>query len=189
MARPKRICSIPDCCKKHYAHGYCAMHYARLRKHADPLGGRTPNGDAIQWLQDHSQHADKDTCLLWPFPSVHRGYGIVRVNGRSQAASRVMRILIDGDRPNLEVAHSCGNPRCVNPNHLRWATTLENQHDKHIHGTDNVGERNPMAKLSQEKVAAIRARIGLQSQRSIARAFGVSEATVSSIKSGTRWAV
>lgn len=38
MATP-RICSITDCGKPHQAHGYCASHYARLRKYGDPLKG------------------------------------------------------------------------------------------------------------------------------------------------------
>lgn len=39
MAKPHRICSIPDCSKKHLARGYCGMHLRRLQRHGDPLAG------------------------------------------------------------------------------------------------------------------------------------------------------
>lgn len=39
MAKPKRICSIPDCGKWCCGHGYCTAHYLRFRRHGDPLGG------------------------------------------------------------------------------------------------------------------------------------------------------
>ena len=32
-----KICSIPDCDKKHYAKGYCRKHYEKFRKYGDPL--------------------------------------------------------------------------------------------------------------------------------------------------------
>lgn len=32
-----RICSIPECKKKHAAHGYCWSHFGRFKRHGDPL--------------------------------------------------------------------------------------------------------------------------------------------------------
>lgn len=38
MAPPKlnRTCSIPECGRKHAAHGYCLMHYKRVARHGTP---------------------------------------------------------------------------------------------------------------------------------------------------------
>lgn len=48
-----------------------------------------------------------------------------------------------------------------------------------------IGERNPFAKIDQDTAAAIAAAPG--TQRAIAKTFGVSQATVSLIKSGKIW--
>lgn len=40
MAKAKGICSLDGCGKPHHQHGYCQAHFARWRRHGDPLGGR-----------------------------------------------------------------------------------------------------------------------------------------------------
>lgn len=188
MARPKRICTVEGCGKAHFGLGYCGKHFARFKAHGSPFGGRAENGSALAWIRQHTSHSD-DACLLWPFPSNTKGYGVTRFRERSVAASRIMCILAHGEpaSPDLESAHSCGNSLCVNPRHLRWATSLENNHDKYEHGTSNTGSRNPMAKLNEEVVAEIRSLSGQISQRAIARRFGVSDGTISMVISGKRW--
>lgn len=37
MAKPKRICSIPECGNPHFGKSFCQKHYQRLRFHGDPL--------------------------------------------------------------------------------------------------------------------------------------------------------
>lgn len=34
-----RICSIPDCSRKHASRGWCGAHYERWKRHGDPLSG------------------------------------------------------------------------------------------------------------------------------------------------------
>lgn len=43
-----RTCTVGDCRKRHMAHGYCAMHYMRWRRHGDAsVRARRPNGEGI----------------------------------------------------------------------------------------------------------------------------------------------
>jgi hypothetical protein len=184
-----RLCSIPNCNRKHFGRGYCAMHYARFQKYGDPLAGRVEAGVALAWLMERVGHHGEE-CQEWPFPTKQRGYGSLSYHGRQVRAHRLMCELAHGEPPadGLEAAHSCGNRLCVNPDHLRWATPKENQADKHIHGTHNGGSRNPMAKLDEGVVAAIRAQLGKEQQKSIAERFGVSSGTISNIANGKRWA-
>jgi len=48
-----RICSVPDCGKPHFCHGYCKPHQRRWSKYGDPLGGKpTMKGEPERWLRE-----------------------------------------------------------------------------------------------------------------------------------------
>jgi hypothetical protein len=131
-----------------------------------------------------------DDCVIWPFGKNSGGYGSMKFGDAVRPASRVMCTLTHGEPPSLihEAAHSCGNRPCINPNHLRWATPVENISDCKIHGTVNWGERNGKTKrtnLTDEDIRAIRADSRLQ--RLIAAEYGISPAGISKIRSGQRW--
>lgn len=183
-------CSVEGCSGKHAAKGLCRKHYARLMRHGDPLVEfkTTPPGKALAWLLNHVCHASAE-CLAWPFSNYHGGYGHMRVNGEYTGAHRVMCQLAHGEPigEKSQVAHSCGNPACVNPRHLRWATRQENEADKLIHGTDNRGAKHGMSKLTDDNVREIRALKGVMRQRDIAARFSIAQGTVSEIQAGKRW--
>jgi hypothetical protein len=44
-----RICSIPDCGKRHDSRGWCSAHVWRWKKYGDPLGGPPPRN---RWTSD-----------------------------------------------------------------------------------------------------------------------------------------
>lgn len=76
---------------------------------------------------------ETDHCLEWPhgMVSTTKRYGLTSWDGKQRRAHVVACELAHGPRPSAqhEVAHSCDNPPCVNPRHLRWATRLENVKD------------------------------------------------------------
>lgn len=88
--------------------------------------------------------------------------------------------------PQHDAAHSCHNRGCVNPRHLRWATKIENQHDRIGNDTHIRGRKNPNAKLSEADVLAIRSSI--DTTRSLAGRFSITPSTVNDIRSGRAWA-
>lgn len=141
-----------------------------------------------QWLEAKRFHSD-DACLIYPFALGTGGYGIVTLGGTGKTvpAHRLMCGIAHGPSPSAqhEAAHKCGNPSCVNPKHLRWATPKENMADCVDHGTDPVGEKGSAAKLSLAGVALIRA--SSASQQELADAFGVSTRTIRNVKSGRTW--
>ena len=89
-----------------------------------------------------------------------------------------------------EVIHSCDNPPCCNPRHLREATHLENMLDAAQRGRmgrnhQPAGEDSPNAKLNEEKV-----RIILSSDDmgiTLAERFGVSPTLISYIRKRKGW--
>jgi len=133
-----------------------------------------------------------DECWLWQ--GGKRGqYGSARYNGRSLGAHQVSYILHYGPIPDgLDILHSCDNPLCVNPKHLRAGTHLENMRDMINKGRDRHphGEALPTnIKLNDEKVREIRKLIveGV-SHREIGRRFGITDCAVSYIRNRKRWA-
>jgi hypothetical protein len=146
---------------------------------------------AEDFLRDHVTYAG-DNCVIWPFAKKGGGrgralYGAVKIGGIQKQAHRCMCILANGEppTPSHEAAHSCHNPACINPRHLRWATRLENEGDKNLRGTRPKGEHHANARLSDEDVRAIRA--DRRPQREIAKSYGISQTPVSKIKRLESW--
>lgn len=84
---------------------------------------------------------------------------------------------LDGDR---------GNNRASN---LAWGSKMENENDRRIHKTTSKGEKNPMAKLSREKVNKMRQcrhQTGY-SYKAIGDKFGVSAMTAFRAVTGQSW--
>lgn len=192
----KRICSVEDCSKPYKSRGLCNTHYEQWRRNSPghpQIGDRiqTESGTLLRWINEVAVSYKGDDCLIWPFNKSSNGYGLVRVNGRPNAVHRLVCKLVHGEPPTAdhESAHSCGNGHlgCVNPAHLRWATTLENQRDRFIHGTHCMGMRNGSAKLTAIDVLAIRDLKGKLGQRKIAARFGVTKSTIARIHNGSNW--
>ena len=124
-------------------------------------------------------------CLLWPFALNSKGYGSIGFQQLSFLTHRMVLMVSKGcpDNANLQAAHICGNRRCVNPRHLRWATSKENERDKVRHGKVAVGERNGKSKFSYTDILEIKLRFlwSRETQADLARRFGMSSAHVSDI--------
>lgn len=72
-----------------------------------------------------------DECWPWRERLNRKGYGSFAVRGHGYNASRFSLVLASGFEPDrtLHACHSCDNPKCCNPAHLRWATHAENMRD------------------------------------------------------------
>jgi hypothetical protein len=130
-------------------------------------------------------------CLVWT-KSTRKGYGWTRINGQSWATHRLVAYLIHGEPPENKnlVLHSCDNPPCCNPAHLRWGSQFENMQDVKLRNrrADLRGSRNGRAKLNDEKVALIRAlrKNGITTLE-IAALFQISNQIVSRICRNEAW--
>jgi hypothetical protein len=70
-------------------------------------------------------------CWIWTGRTDDYGYGHIKVAGRTLKTHRVAWTLERGEIPaDLVLDHhhhsTCGNPRCVNPDHLEPVTNREN---------------------------------------------------------------
>jgi len=131
-------CSVPVCERPAREKGLCTAHAHRLRRHGDPLGGRTFNGEPRKFLAAAKAY-DGNDCLLWPYATDGHGYGHVKRWGESpQKVHRLVCEAVKGPPPfpKAEALHSCGNGHlgCCAPKHLRWGTHADNGRDMVAHG-------------------------------------------------------
>lgn len=132
---------------------------------------------------------DPNGC--WPFMgnTDQDGYGRLLVGRHRIRAHRLAYHLTHGDPGALLVLHRCDNPPCCNPRHLFTGTHAANQADAAMKGRARRGEANGRAKLTENDVRAIRARLDAgEETRTIGSAFGVSSQLVSQIGRRKVWA-
>lgn len=85
---------------------------------------------------------------------------------------------------NLVIMHTCDNPRCINPKHLKLGTGLDNILDR------QVKKRN-YTKLTREQVIFVRENYKPYDKEfgsaALARRFGVDASTVNRAANGHGW--
>lgn len=121
-------------------------------------------------------------CWFW-IGSDANGYGKLKIDGRFITAHRVSFEAFNGPVNGMQVLHRCDQPLCVNPEHLFLGSRADNMADMSRKGRSRpprIGRR-----LTSTIAAQIRADA---STRSVAaRKFGVSQKTISQIRSGETW--
>jgi len=68
-----------------------------------------------------------DSCWRWVGGKQERGYGLIKINGKTRLAHRISYQLFKGELDDtLTIDHLCRNHSCVNPEHLEQVTIREN---------------------------------------------------------------
>ncbi|WP_407646485.1 HNH endonuclease [Henriciella aquimarina] len=184
-------CSVRDCQRPHLAKGFCSSHYARVQRSGSPSPRRPFKTNQKKHLAFLGQALDSDTdeCIEWPFRLTKQGYARISLFGKPVFVSRAVCAQAHGAPPsqNWHAAHSCGNPCCINPKHLSWKTAAGNMADKIEHGTHQIGEANPHAKLTEDQVLEMRRLRPSHSLSQLAAIFDVTPTTVSGIVRRKSW--
>lgn len=164
--------------------GMCSSCRYRLRTGAPvtaprraPLPGKTAEERVRYVLESMS---GVDDCWEWPYGRTDAGYGSVHdpETQRRRLAHRIVAALTFGPLgPAIEVMHTCDNPSCIRPSHLRLGTHAENMADMARKMRSGNGY------LTAEQVIEIRRAAASEGMThlSIARQFGVSKTTVGQI--------
>lgn len=124
-----------------------------------------------------------DECWLWLASTNNKGYGQFRFEGTMRYAHRVAWKLTHGSFPAQHLLHSCDNPLCCNPAHLREGSQAENMADMVAKGRQQRGEGRWNCKLTDAQVAEVRTLYvsGQWTQRELGAWFGVTRPHISCI--------
>lgn len=119
---------------------------------------------------------EKTGCWEWQRAKI-RGYGIINRRDYRMYAHRYYYQKYKGNIPEDKVLdHLCGNPSCVNPDHLEPVTAAENI------------RRGNKTKLMHEDINKIRKLRKLGSTyTSIAKIYGVYHSTIRNVCVGKTW--
>lgn len=131
-----------------------------------------------------------DDCWVWNAKTSHNGYGVFWLNGKNRRAHRVVLEDVIGPPPSSDslALHSCDNPPCVNPKHLRWGTVQDNTDDRLERWGSGEGANNPNAVLTEDNVKTIYAmRMNRIGHREIAKTLGLPPAAVEKAYTGSSW--
>jgi predicted XRE-type DNA-binding protein len=121
---------------------------------------------------------------------------VMRWQGKAPQAVRRLILLERGPAPKGKplASYACGNPMCVHPDHTAWVsrkavqqrTTREQGHQRDALRCKKLADSaRQRAKLTLELAQQVHEAQGAQHE--IAARFGVSQATVSAIKTGKTW--
>lgn len=144
--------------------------------------------------------AGPDDCWLWKGATDGGGYGTFAIDTcrptRLERAHRFSYALAHSGIPDgAWILHTCDTPACVNPSHLYAGTPTDNVrdmlvHDRYAktHNTNQAGERNPQARLSEDDVRTIRRRRETgETYASIACDYGISTPHAYNLCAHKRW--
>ena len=140
----------------------------------------------------HSNVRKTRGCWFWTGAKDQRGYGVLKVWPKMIKAHRISWTLFRGEIPKgsgyhgTMVIHSCDNPACVNPRHLRLGTALDNAIDREVRG------RGKQTKLNKKTVLEIRTlnpgkRAPWGYLTFFSEIYGVSKTTLSAIWKNKSW--
>jgi hypothetical protein len=127
---------------------------------------------------------DQTGCWVWQGACCN-GYGVLRrgPTGKPALCHRLMYEHAYGPIPaGWVVMHTCDNPRCVNPDHLKAGTQRENVIDMHQKGR---GGRSVLAAEEVQEIRRLHASgVGMDRLSSM---YDIGNYTVQSVLSGRTW--
>jgi hypothetical protein len=190
------MCTVENCKEQNHLRNLCAKHYRALMKYGDPNEYKPYFGSLSDRFFRYVKKAENDDdCWGWTAAKNPQGYGKIGLGAptnKIEGAHRVSWMLHNNcEIPlGLFVLHSCDNPECTNPKHLRIGTKSENMNDMYSRARQGkrnlpIGENNKKAVLTVEKVLQIRSSTKTNGQ--LAEEMGISKTCVRLARIGETW--
>jgi hypothetical protein len=131
-----------------------------------------------------------ETCWLWTACKDEGGYGHFRLGNKMPPAHRVsFEHFKEPILQGLNVNHTCDNPPCVNPEHLWQGTQKEGIVDRDSKGRQMKGEKQCLAKLTEQQVLDIRTKYipRVYTQIMLMKEYNIGKSTVKQIIQRRTW--
>jgi len=133
-------------------------------------------------------------CWNWTMYRNEDGYGRLSWNGRLRSAHRLSKYLYGEitwkqfKDKSLVLMHTCDNPPCINPYHLKIGTQLENIADRVKKGRCARGEKKWSSKMKDPDVILLRELWDLRySAEELSEIFNIAVPTVKQIAYRQKW--
>lgn len=190
----ENLCQCKGCDRIALHLGMCNKHWRRNRRYGSPFVTKNHvlRGLPVDVRFRRLYRAIPNGCWEWKGSVDQDGYGIFHGVFNAVQYKRAHRFSwafhsLSDVPSNMQVCHTCDNPRCVNPAHLWLGTAAENHADMESKGRrrSQAGALSHRAKLTEEDALAILGDPRPYSQ--IAAEYGVKMTTVSSIKNRVSW--
>ena len=154
------------------------------------MGKRLKSADGLAAIEQ-ALLSDTDGCITGPFKRTQDGYARIHFAGKMRRVTRLICGALAAREllPDEVAMHSCDNPPCINPKHLRIGSHADNQRDSVEKGRKAHGAGHGRATLRDDEVLTMRALYaqGGWTQEGLAKRFGVSKSAVKHILRRRHW--
>lgn len=186
-----KICLVDDCGAIATRQQRCDTHYRQYRRSENFVGvhNRGTGNTTAERFWSRVNIGSADECWEWQGSRNKFGYGTVNIQNLASKAHRAAWFFTYGRLPALCILHSCDNPACCNPAHLREGTHQDNSDDKRIRGRQAYGEQVKRGHLTNINILAIRSAYRLRNATQIALAsqYQVCRQTIADIVHRKTW--
>ena len=131
----------------------------------------------------------ENECWIWEGTRASDGYGKFWLDRKSVPAHRAA-VLLEGREigKGKIVTHTCDQPLCVNPSHLRVSTHISNMRDMVQRKRHMFGEKSVVAVLTEKQCLSIIERTSQGATvRGLAREMGIARSTLNKVAKGYTW--
>lgn len=142
------------------------------------------------WSKVDASIADPTACWPWRGYVNKDGYGEFHFAGDMHGAHELALAFATGaTKPEgFDTCHSCDNPMCCNPAHLRFDTRQSNVNDAVARSRHAYGARHGRSKLTEDDVLTIRVLFANgASGTDLAARYKVQPSAITQVVRGTRW--